>query len=71
MELFGILSSLTDGPPRNDAGYLMEPSLDGLSALSAAFELAGEDTFDTAIDTDYIRRKIKNILSWKAFCKRI
>lgn len=63
----GILSSLTDGPPRNDAGYLMEPSLDGLSALSAAFELAGEDTFDTAIDTDYIRRKLKTFYLGKPF----
>lgn len=63
----GILSSLTDGPPRNDSGYLTGQTLDGVSALSAAFELAGEDTFETAIDTDYVRKKLKTFYLGKPF----
>ena len=64
----GILSDLMNGDinqsaAKEGAGAI----LDGVSALSSAFELSGEDTFDTAIDTDYIRERLRTFYLGKPF----
>ena len=63
----GLLSNLMNGGISSSTLAGGSASIDGESILSSAFELAGENIFDTSIDTDYIRERLRTFYLGKSF----
>jgi len=63
----GLFSELLNGGISSESLAGQTAYVDGASILSSAFELAGESVFDTAIDTGYIRERLRTFYLGKPF----
>lgn len=63
----GLLSELLNGGISSESLAGGTAVVDGASILSSAFELANESLFDTAIDTNYIRERLRTFYLGKPF----
>jgi len=63
----GLFSELLNGGISSESLAGGTAAIDGASILSSAFELANEGLFDTAIDTGYIRERLRTFYLGKPF----
>jgi hypothetical protein len=63
----GLFSELMNGGISSESLAGQTAYVDGASILSAAFELSNESFFDTAIDTNYVRDRLRTFYLGKPF----